>query len=47
MYTAFITTLKNVRKNPNADRLILADVFGNTVSISLDHSEGELGIYLM
>lgn len=24
-----------------------ADVFGNTVCISLDHSEGELGVYLM
>lgn len=47
MYTAFITTLKNVRKHPNADRLTLADVFGNTVCISLDHSEGELGVYLM
>lgn len=46
-YNIYVTKLKNVRPHPNADRLQLADCFGNTVCISLDHSEGELGVYLM
>lgn len=45
-YNVYITRLTNVRPHPNADRLQLADCFGNTVCISLDHSEGELGVYL-
>ena len=45
MYKAYITTLKNVRPHPNADRLLLADCFGNTVCVSLDYKEGQLGIY--
>lgn len=45
-YNVYVTKLKNVRPHPNADRLQLADCFGNTVCISLDHSEGELGVYL-
>lgn len=45
MYKAYITTLTNVRKHPNADRLLLADVFGNTVCVSLDYAEGEIGVY--
>jgi len=46
MYKAYITTLKNVRPHPNADRLLLADCFGNTICVSLDYKEGQLGIYL-
>ena len=45
MYKAYITALTNVRKHPNADRLLLADVFGNTVCVSLDYTEGQIGIY--
>ena len=45
MYKAYITVLTNVRKHPNADRLLLADVFGNTVCVSLDYAEGEIGVY--
>lgn len=45
-YNVYITRLTNVRPHPNADRLQLADCFGNTVCISLDHTEGELGVYL-
>ena len=44
-YYAIVTKLKNVRKHPNADRLQLADVFGNTVCVSLDYEEGQLGVY--
>ena len=45
MYKAYITILTNVRKHPNADRLLLADVFGNTVCVSTDYAEGQLGVY--
>ena len=45
MYKAYITILTNVRKHPNADRLLLADVFGNTVCVSTDYTEGQLGVY--
>ena len=45
MYKAYITALTNVRKHPNADRLLLADVFGNTVCVSTDYTEGQVGVY--
>ena len=45
MYKAYITALTNVRKHPNADRLLLADVFGNTVCVSTDYYEGQTGVY--
>ena len=45
MYRAYVTTLTNVRKHPNADRLLLADCFGNTVCVSTDYAEGEIGVY--
>ena len=45
MYKAYITALTNVRKHPNADRLLLADVFGNTVCVSTDYYEGQAGVY--
>lgn len=44
-YCGYITTLKNVRPHPNADRMKLADCFGNTVCIGLDAAEGEIGVY--
>ena len=44
-YKAYITELKNVRKHPNADRLLLGDCFGNTVCVNLDYVEGQLGVY--
>lgn len=45
MYKAYVTTLKNVRKHPNADKLLLADCFGNIVCVSLDYVEGMVGVY--
>lgn len=44
-YSGFVTTLKNVRKHPNADRLQLADCFGNTVVVGMEYVEGQLGVY--
>ena len=45
MYEAYITTLKNVRKHSNADRLQVAECFGNQVIIDLSAKEGDIGIY--
>ena len=44
-YKAYVTELKNVRKHPNADRLLLGDCFGNTVCVNLDYVEGQVGVY--
>ena len=45
MYNAYVTTIKNVRKHPNADRLQLGECFGNTVCVNLDYAEGQVGVY--
>ena len=45
-YCGYVTTLTNVRKHPNADRLLLADVFRTVVCVSLDYTEGQVGVYL-
>ena len=45
MYKAYVTTLKNVRPHSNADRLQLADCFGNTICVGLEYKEGDLGVY--
>lgn len=45
MYNGFITKLTNVRPHSNADRLQLGDCFGNTVCVSLDYKEGDIGVY--
>ena len=45
MYNAYITRIKNLRKHPNADRLQLGECFGNTVCVSLEYVDDQLGIY--
>ena len=45
MYNAYVTTIKNVRKHPNADRLQLGECFGNTVCVNLNYTEGQIGVY--
>ena len=45
MYCGYITTLKNVRQHPNADRMKLADCFGNTVCVGIDANEGDVVCY--
>jgi len=44
-YTGFVTILKNVRKHSNADRLQIGECFGNSVIVSMDYMEGQLGVY--
>ena len=44
-YCGFVTTLVNVRKHPNADKLQLADCLGNTTCVGLNAREGDLTLY--
>lgn len=44
-YCGYITKLKNVRAHPNADRMLLADCFGNTVCIGLDAKDDDVVLY--
>lgn len=45
MYNAYVTTIKNLRKHPNADRLQLGECFGNTVCVSMEYTNNQIGIY--
>lgn len=45
MYNAYVTRIKNLHKHPNADRLQLGECFGNTVCVSLEYVDNQLGIY--
>ena len=45
MYCGYVTKLKNVRRHPNADRLVLADVFDSTVVVGEGSQEGDVVIY--
>lgn len=45
VHYGYITIIKNIRKHPNADKLLLGECFGNTVCVNLDYSEGQKGIY--
>jgi len=44
-YTAFVTKINNVRKHPNADKLLIGECFGNQVIVGLDTKENDIGIY--
>lgn len=44
-YVGYVTQIKNLRKHPNADRLQLAECFGNTVVIGMDYKDNQIGIY--
>ena len=45
-HCGYITTLKDVRPHPNADRLVLATCFNSTVCVAKDqYFEGQVGIY--
>ncbi|MCM1217312.1 MAG: 2'-5' RNA ligase [Lachnospiraceae bacterium] len=45
-YTAFVTKLNNFHKDPNSDRLYLADCFGEGVIVGESMYDGELVLYL-
>ena len=45
MYCAYITTIKNIRKHSNADRLQCCEIFGNNVIVDLSYNVGDKVIY--
>lgn len=45
MYCGYITTLHNIRKHSNADRLLCAEVFGSNVIVDLTYYEGRRVVY--
>lgn len=45
MYEAIITTIQKIRKHSNADRLYIAEIFGNDVIIDNSFSIGQKVIY--
>lgn len=45
MYCAYVTTLKELRKHSNADRLQVATVFGNDVIVDMSYKPGERVVY--
>lgn len=44
-YCGYITTIKQLRKHSNADRLLCATIFGNNVIVDLSYTEGQRVIY--
>lgn len=44
-YCGYITTIKQLRKHSNADRLQCATIFGNNVIVDLSYTEGQKVIY--
>jgi hypothetical protein len=46
MYCAYVTTLKNVRKAENSDRLYLAECYGEGVIVGPNSADGDKVLYL-
>lgn len=45
MYCAYITTIKEIRKHSNADRLQCATIFGSNVIVDMSYKEGMKVVY--
>ena len=45
MYCAYITTIRELRKHSNADRLQCATIFGNNVIVDMTYKSGDRVIY--
>lgn len=45
MYSAYVTTLKDLHKHSNADRLQCATVFGNNVIVDLSYQNGQRVVF--
>ena len=45
MYCAYVTTIKELRKHSNADRLMCATIFGNNVIVGLDCYIGQKVVF--
>jgi len=44
-YNGYITKIKDLRKHSNADRLQAGTCFGNQVIVSMETTEGQMGVY--
>jgi len=44
-YRAIVCKLANVRKHPNADRLLISNCLGNQIICGLDSKDGDVGVY--
>lgn len=40
MYCAYITTIKEIHKHSNADRLQCCEIFGNNVIVDMSYAAG-------
>lgn len=45
MYCAYITTIKEIHKHSNADRLQCCEIFGNNVIVDMSYAAGDRVIY--
>lgn len=45
MYCAYVTTIKELRKHSNADRLMCASIFGNNVIVDLSYQVGQKVVF--
>ena len=45
MYSAYVTTIRDLRKHSNADRLQCATIFGNNVIVDLNYQLGQRVVY--
>lgn len=44
-YCGYVTKIENLRKHPNADRLQLGECFNNTVCVSMNYYNDQIGVY--
>ncbi len=45
MYCAYITTIKEIHKHSNADRLQCCEIFGNNVIVDMSYTVGDRVVY--
>lgn len=44
-HCGYVVKVEKLKKHPNADRLQIAEFFGNEVCVGLDVVPGEIGVY--
>lgn len=47
MHCAYITTIKEIHKHSNADRLQCCEIFGNNVIVDMSYNAGDRVIYFL
>lgn len=46
MYCAYITTIKEIHKHSNADRLQCCEIFGNNVIVDMSYAAGGIELFI-